>query len=269
MQARGHRTLRSLHLRAWVLAAAVLGVTLTGSVAHAQFGPLLNARRAPQAKTQDELDLYLEIYTGGDPRETIRNVERFVEAYPDSEFLGLAYQYQMTAYRGLSDYDGVLTAGAKALEFLPDNLNTLITLATVIPNGADGRPDREELLAKAEGYAAAVLSRLRTLTIPAEIPIEQWESRKAEMEAEAREALGHVAVKKGDLEEALRQFKITVEKSPRPTPSQWYRLGGVYLMTGQQDKAIEPLRRAAETGDGTVKELALDQLERIERSKTK
>ncbi len=252
-----------------MLAAAVLGVTLAASVAHAQFGPLLNARRAPQAKTQEELDLYLEIYTGGDPRQTIRNVERFVEAYPDSEFLGLAYQYQMTAYRGLSDYDGVLTAGAKALELLPDNLNTLITLATVIPNRADGRPDREELLAQAEGYAAAVLSRLRTLTIPAEIPLEQWESRKAEMEAEVREALGHLAVKKGDLEEALRQFITAVETNPRPTPSQWYRLGGTYLMMGQQKKAIEPLRRAAETGDGTVKELALDQLERIERSKTK
>ena len=252
-----------------MIAATVLGVTLAGSVAQAQFGPLLNARRAPQAKTQDELDLYLEIYTGGDPQETIRNVDQFAEAYPASEFLGLAYQYQMTAHRGLSDYDGVLTAGAKALELVPDNLNTLIILATVIPNGADGRDDREELLAKAEGYATAVLSKLRTLKIPAEIPLEQWESRKAELEAEAREALGHLAVKKGDLEEALRQFKAAVEMNPRPKPSQWYRLGGTYLMTGQQDKAIGPLRRAAETGDGAVKQLALDQLERIERAKTK
>ena len=252
-----------------MLAAAVLGATLVVSGVQAQCVPLIGARRAPQAKTQDELDLYLEVCTGEAPQATIRNVERFAEAYPASEFLGLAYQYQMTAYRGLSDYDGVLTAGAKALEFLPDNLNTLITLASVIPNGADGRPDREELLAKAEGYAAAVLSQLRTLTIPAEIPIERWESRKAEMEAEAREALGHLAVKQGDLEEALRQFKAAVEMNPRPTPSQWYRLGGVYLMTGQQDNAIEPLRRAAETGDGAVKKLALDQLERIERAKTK
>ena len=252
-----------------MLAVAVLGAALVVSGAQAQFGPLLSARRAPQAKTQDELDLYLEIYTGGAPQETIRNVERFAEAYPASEFLGLAYQYQMTAYRGLSDYDGVLTAGAKALKFLPDNLNTLITLAAVIPNGADGRADREELLAKAEGYAAAVLSKLRTLKIPAEIPLEQWESRKAELEAEAREALGHLAVKKGDLEEALRQFKAAVETSPQPKPSQWYRLGGTYLMMGQQDKAREPLRRAAETGDGAVKQLALEQLDRIERAKTK
>ena len=248
-----------------MLVAPVL-LLILGSSARAQFGPSLNSRQAPQAKTQEELDLYLEIYTSADSHATIRNVVRFAETYPASEFLGLAYQYQMTAYRDLSDYDGVLTAGEKSLALLPDNLNTLITLATVIPNRSDGRPDREQLLSKAQGYAGSVLRKIDSLKIPVEIPLAQWESQRAELEAEAREALGHLAIKKGDLEEALRQFEAAIKINPIPKPSLWYRLGGTYLMTGQPEKAMEPLRRAADEGEGAVKQLALDQLLRIQQA---
>ncbi len=250
----------------WMIAVRTLVVTLAVSTAHAQFGPLLSSRRAPQAKTQEELDLYLEIYTGGAPNLKVRKVQQFAEAYPASEFLGLAYQHQMAAYRELSDYDGVLVAGEKALGLLPDNLNTLITLATVIPNGVDGRADREELLSWAAGFASDVLSKIETMKIPAQISLEQWESRKAELSSEAREALGHVAVKKGDLEEALRQFQTAVKINPSPKPSLWYRLGGTYLLMGRQEQAIEPLRRAAEMGGEAVRRLALDQLRRIEQT---
>ena len=251
-----------------MLVAPVL-LLILGSSARAQFGPSLNSRQAPQAKTQEELAVYLEIYTSADSHATIRNVVRFAETYPASEFLGLAYQYQMTAYRDLSDYDGVLTAGEKSLALLPDNLNTLITLATVIPNRSDGRPDREQLLSKAQGYAGSVLRKIDSLKIPVEIPLAQWESQRAELEAEAREALGHLAIKKGDLGEALRQFEAAVRINPNPKPSLWYRLGGTYLMTGQQEKAMEPLGRAADEGEGAVKQLALDQLRRIQQAKTK
>ena len=155
------------------------------------------------------------------------------------------------------------------MELVPGNLNALITMATVIPNGVDGRSDREDLLAKAHHYANAVVATLETLTIPEEIPLEQWEARSAELRAEANEALGHVALKNGSLAEAVRRFEAAVEGNPRPKASQWYRLGGTYLMAGQQEKAIAPLRRAAESGDDTVRRLALDQLRRIEAGKSR
>lgn len=247
----------------WRIAISTLVLTVGVSALHAQFGPLLSSRRAPQAKTQEELDLYLEIYTGGVPDVKVRTVRLFAEAYPTSEFLGLAYQYQMAAYRDLSDYEGVLEAGQKALGLLPDNLNTLLTLATVIPNGVEGRADREELLSRAERFASSVLSKIETTKIPAEIGLDQWESRKVELSSDAREALGHIAVKRGDLDEALRQFQSAVNINPSPKPSLWYRLGGTYLLMGRQEQALEPLRRAAATGGQAVRRLALDQLRRL------
>ena len=252
---------------AW--AVLFLAATFGLHTGQAQFAPFAGDGRTPQAKTQEELDLYLEVYTSSDPRETVAQAERFEAAHPDSEFLGFAFQHKMAALRDLGDYDGVLRAGATALELVPGNLNTLITLATVIPNGVEGRPDREDLLAMARDYASAVLATLDTLVVPAEIPIEQWESRRAGLEAEAHEALGHVAVKNGDLAEALRRFEAAVDGNPRPTASQWYRLGGAYLMAGQPEKATAPLRRAAESGEDTVRRLALDQLSRIEAAKAR
>lgn len=260
-----HLQVRSVRVYAVLLLAATLGL----HAGQAQFSPFTGDRRTPQAKTQEELDLYLEVYTSSDPQEIVAQAERLEATHPDSEFLGLAFQHKMAAMRDLGDYDGVIKAGARALELIPGNLNTLITLATVIPNRVDGRTDREELLARARDYASAVLASLDTLMIPGEIPLEQWESRRAGLEAEAHEALGHVAVKGGDLGEALRQFKAAVDGNPRPKASQWYRLGGAYLMAGQPEKAIAPLRRAAESGDSAVRRLALDQLGRIEAAKVR
>ena len=247
-----------------VVGAAAVVLSIGSLPAGAQFGPLLSSRHAPQAASQEEFDQYLEIYTSRDPSATVAMVSEFAEAHQTSEFLGLAYQYQMMAYRELSNYDGVREAGGKALALVPNNIHTLLALASVIPNGVDGRVDRGELLSQAEGHAQAVLSQLETITIPDEIPLESWQSRKAEMQAEAHEALGHVAVKRGDLAGALRSFRTAVEISPNPKASQWYRLGGAYVMAGQVQKAVEPLRKAVAAGDEVVRRLATEQLERIE-----
>ena len=252
-------------VRAVVLLAATLGL----QVGQAQFGPFAGDGRKPQAKTQEELDLYLEVYTSSEPRETVAQAERFEAAHPDSRFLGLAFQHKMAALRDLGDYEGVLRAGTRALELVPGNLNTLITLATVIPNGVEGRPDREDLLARARNYASAVLNTLDTLVVPAEIPLEQWESRKSGLESEAHEALGHVAVKNGDLAEALRRSRPPWTATRGRRPASGTGLGGAYVLAGQPEKAIAPLRRAAESGEDTVRRLALDQLRRIEAAKSR
>ena len=249
--------------RSGFVAAAVVALSIGSLPTQAQFGPLLSSRQAPQAKSQDEFDQYLEIYTSDDPSATVALVAAFAEAHRASEFLGLAYQSQMTAYRQLGNYAGALVAGRKSLDWVPNNIITMLALAAVIPNGVEGRPDRAELLSEAEGQAQAVLSQLETIKIPDEIPLESWESRKAAMQGEAHEALGHVAVKRGDLTLAVREFQAAVEINPDPKPSQWYRLGGAYIMAGQAHKAVEPLRKAAAGGDDVVRRLAKQQLERI------
>src|SRR5262249_18378461 len=155
-------------------------------------------------------DLYLEIYTGKDPRMTVEKVNAFAARYPESELLGLAYQYEMMAHKELNNYDGVLRAGEKALQLIPRSLNTLLLLASVIPNSASVRPDSAQLLGRAEDYARQALQELEQIRVPEEISLETWQTRRAEMESEAREALGHVAAKRGDPGAAIREFRSAV-----------------------------------------------------------
>ncbi|MGI0085187.1 MAG: hypothetical protein ACREBQ_08905 [Nitrososphaerales archaeon] len=161
--------------------------------AQAQFGFLLNRAYAPQARSEEELDKYLEIITDSNPQTTVQEVNTFIAEYPQSELLGIAFQYQMIAYQRLNNFKGVLRAGKEALKLQPDNANTLLTLAAAIPDGVAGKPGAGPLLERANSYARGALQELGRMQIPRAIPLDHWKMMRAEMAAQAHEALVYVA----------------------------------------------------------------------------
>ena len=175
----------------------ILLVLQTSVFLHAQLGPLVSPFQAPQAKTQAELDLYLKIVTESDPLKTVRAVEELAAKYSKSDLLGIAYQYEMFAYQRMNDFDGLLGAGRKALKLQPKNVNTLLTLASAIGDGADQRSDSGELLGQAEDYAHQALDELSKMRIPRRISMQQWKILQAEMNSRAHEALGNEHDEKG------------------------------------------------------------------------
>ena len=76
----------------------------------AQFGPLSSPAQAPQAKSQAELDAYLEIISATEAPDIVKKVDVFASQYPGSAFLGLAYQTQTLAFQRLGDFDEFATA---------------------------------------------------------------------------------------------------------------------------------------------------------------
>ena len=59
---------------------------------------------------------------------------------------------------------------------------------------------------------------------------QRWQELRLEMEASAHEALGHVATKRGKLQEAILEFERAVQQNPVPQGSQFYRLGVAYML---------------------------------------
>src|SRR5438876_6979925 len=163
----------------WVLLITLVA-TCWNMRLEAQFGPLASPAHAPQARTQEELDAYLQITTGQQPQTVIHNAEIFAAQYPESELLGMAYQYQMLAYGQANDFQGLLNAGEKALQLQHDNVNALLMLASAISNGLADRPDSGDLLRRAEEYAHRALRGIDQMHVPLEISLEQWESLKGE-----------------------------------------------------------------------------------------
>jgi hypothetical protein len=174
----------------------------------AQFGPLVSPFTAPQAKTQQELDDYLDIVDASNPPSTVRKVEEFMSKYPQSELQAFAYQYQMSAYQRLNDFEGVLRAGHRALDLQPGTVNTLLTLAAAIPDGAAGRTDEADLLRQAEEHAHHALEGIATMQIPRQVSLREWEKMQAELVAQAHEALGHVATKRGQVPQAITELEL-------------------------------------------------------------
>jgi tetratricopeptide (TPR) repeat protein len=244
--------------------ACILAVFLwlSAPVLFAQFGPVLNPKRAPQARSQEELDAYLEILAAKSPREALARMDAFIKGYPRSELLGTAYQYEMRAYEQLDDFDGMLRAGQHALISNPDNLSTLAALAPAMATRAAQRPDRVQLLAKAEEYAQRMLHLANTIQIPRKISLERWESEKRGIEKTAHQVLGTVALQRGKSTIAIEEFEKEISLTSQPDGAQYLRLGLAYTGAGKKEESQKALERAAELGPAAVRDLALSTLKK-------
>jgi tetratricopeptide (TPR) repeat protein len=254
------------------ITAAGLAIALLTAVsqpARAQFGVFRNLGHTPQAQTQGEYDSYLEVVAVESPEKTIAKAGEFEKAFPESELLGQVLQYSMTAYRDLGDFEGVLRTGRRVLPLLPDNLETLATLAAAIPNRTAGRDDAAELIAEAEGYATRALETIARTQIPRAIPYHQWEAYREELKSRAHEALGHVAAKRGDAETAFKEFHTAVSLNPKPSGAQLFRLGMACVWTAKTEEAKKNLSLAAELGPGQIRKLALQELRRLKKRESK
>jgi tetratricopeptide (TPR) repeat protein len=245
---------------ALVFCLALVGMS---SRLEAQFGPLASPGQAAQARSQDELDSYLEIVGATDDRMVVQKVKSFVSEFPKSELLGAAYQYQLQAFEQLNDFDGMLAAGEKALAADPNSLNTLLALAPAMANRAAARPDRVQLLSQAESYAHRALDGIDKIKVPRELSIEQWNIRKHEMQSDAHGVLGVVAFQGAQFQLAISELEIAITLAPRPEGVQFLRLGLALAAAGKKGDAEQKLRRAAELGPDPVHSAALNQLKKL------
>jgi tetratricopeptide (TPR) repeat protein len=226
----------------------------------AQLGPLSDPAQAPQAKSQEEFDDYLKIASETNPQQVIREVDSFAQAYPQSQLLGIAWQYQMHAFQQVNAFEGMLRAGSRALQVHPDNLNTLLTLAPAIANAAMQRPDRQSLLAQARTYATDALAAIDKTRLPREMPLEQWQAEKSRMQAQAHETLGVIDLDQADVPGAIQEFETAVALQPSPEGAAYLRLGLAYAEAHRADDARRSLQRAAQLGPDAVRTLALNQI---------
>jgi tetratricopeptide (TPR) repeat protein len=222
--------------------------------------------QAPQARSQEELDAFLDLSTTTDPALQIRRVHAFAMRFPKSELLGIAYQHQMHAYQKLRNFDGMLSAGQKALEANQDNLSTLLTLAPVLAREASHRPDKARMLTQAADYAQRALEGINKTQIPRKITLERWEREAEQMQAEAHSVLGTVALERGQFPDATREFQTAVTLSPDGGPD-YLGLGTAYAAWGSKADAEKALRRAADLGPEPVRKRALEELQKLGSAK--
>ena len=211
---------------------------------------------APQAKSQQEFDDWLELLGSTDPQSTVRRADEFLAKYPKTEFAGRTYQAQMLAYQQLDNYEGTVAAGKSALQLHPENLHVLATLANVIPLGVPpGRPG-DPSLEEAIGYARQLLSRLATQKIPRSLPLNQWKTLKLRLEVSAHAAFGLAMLQQGQAKEAIRELEWVTHHDPAADAVHFLRLGSAYVTTGNYCPAYGAFQRAAALGPKVARKKA-------------
>ena len=195
-----------------------------------------------------------------------RLIWRFVEQFSRSEFLAQVYRLKMHAHRSLGEAEKTIEAGEKARTANPFDVDTLLTLASILPShGAETNSD--ETLKRAEAYANRALQELSGLKASRAVSLSEWRAFLRRMKASAYESLGVVAFKREKYLESVESFERCIQESPAAEGSQFFRLGVAYQYTGQRDRAIVALERAITNGPEIVAAKARVQQQELQASK--
>jgi tetratricopeptide (TPR) repeat protein len=200
---------------------------------------------------KDELKAYKEVYDsrGGDPAKLIEVGEAFLAKYPMSVYAGAVYSELASAYLNTNQADKMVTAGTKAVEINPDNVDVLPLLAWAIPRRVTGQtPDAAQQLAKAQDYAKHGIQLLTTMPKPTEMDDAAFTKAKNEKLAMCHDGIGVAEVKTGKFDDAIAELNQSVELSSTPDPVDFYLLGIANQQTSHFSDAISSFTKCSSAG---------------------
>lgn len=203
------------------------------------------------AANKDELKAYKEVYEArnGDPAHLIEVGEAFLIKYPMTVYAGAVYSELASAYLNTNQADKMLSAGTKAVEINPDNVDVLPLLAWAIPRRVNGQtPDAAQQLAKAQDYAKHGIQLLTTMPKPEEMDDAAFTKAKNEKLAMCHDGIGVAEVKTGKYDAAIAELNQSVELSATPDPVDFYLLGVANQLTSHFTDAIASFTKCSTTG---------------------
>jgi len=233
-----------------VFAALLICVT-----AQAQLTFFPSDASIPQAGSKDELDAYGLIYESKDPKQTIALGERFLKAFPDSQFRPYVLVHEMYAYEAMDNYEALVATGRQAIVVYPRSHDVLLMLANSLasrlpPEG----PERGRLLIEAENIALRDREQLDRLVRSPAVTRQDFHHYRQQAKGANAALFGLISLQRGEIDKAIVEYEKATVLNPRGVD--YYRLGVAYQMCGQNDKAIQRLKRAAELGPAMISSLA-------------
>jgi len=243
----------------WPVALLVFTTAISGGVgvSRAQYEqgtppPDKNAAKpaAPPVNKAEE-DAYKAFFaarTGG-PTAQIPLGEDFIAKFPQSHYLPGIYGILTSAYFATGNEDKMFTAGTKALELNPDNVDVLALLAMAIPRRIRSTtPDAAQQLKNAEAYARHAIELIPNLTKPPEMDDATFEKAKNDKLASAHSGLGLVDYDHQKFEDARTELTLAVQLASTPDPVDFYLLGNADSQSSYYNDAAAAYDKCAMSG---------------------
>ena len=196
--------------------------------------------QGPQAKTQEELDVLMEIEDATDPDLRIGAIHKLLTNFKDTEFKEVANLMMMLSYQQKNDYEMMVLYGERTLELNPNSIDTLVSLSYAIPaRTGEFDLDKDEKLAKAEDFAKRALLAISTLENPnPDVTDDQWLIAKKDFMSQAHDSLGLVALKRKDYPAAEKSLRQSLRVASQQSASTFYHLGSALKEQGKNDEAL-------------------------------
>jgi tetratricopeptide (TPR) repeat protein len=238
------------------------------------------APAGPPQPSPEETKAYLAIQGELDPTRQLQLVDDFVKTYPNSTLLSDAYFLGSYASQQKGDLAKAIEYCGKSLQAKPDNLRSLLTMASLLPQpqalqGSDA--DKEKNLSDATADANKALELIPNLHPPNQTP-EQLAQLKANLTSQVHSSLGMVHLQRAmmnlmgadpaELAKAEQEYNTAVTATQQPDPSDYYRLGEVYRNESKLDDAIGAFTKASELAQGSpLQGMAQQQVQELEKRK--
>ena len=244
--------------------AAALAAALTAGGVWAQ-------QKAPQPKSQKEVDALQAVSKATTPDEQLKAIDNVLLNFADTEYKVPLLQMAVNVASQKGDYAATTTYSERLLAADPKNIFALSTMAREIPNHTrEFDLDKDEKLAKAEKYAKETLEDAPAAPKPnPQITDEQWEKAKKEFVVEAHADLGKIDELRKQNDAAINEFKTAQDMSPEPSAVITANLGDAYLKAGKYDDAIAAFDKAAAMPDANAQVKAFIAAKKAEAAKAK
>lgn len=189
-----------------------------------------STRRSTLEEVQDsikyvEYTLFSTAYNNPDPAAKTAQLERFVAAFPDSQYAGNAQNVVAYTYQQTQQFDKMNAFIEKVLAVQPQNVAMLLL-------AADSWNERRTELEKAEAYAARALKALETAEQPATLRAEQWAQQKSVQQGLAHSITGQIHIQRNRNAQAVESLNAAaplLKSDPVAYARNQYWLGFAFI----------------------------------------
>ena len=238
-----------------------------------------SGQAAPAPPSPDQAKAYNAIQSELDPARQIQLVDDFAQKYPTSPYLSDVYFFGAYASQQQGKVPDVIAYGSKSLQANPNNLRSLLTMASMLPQPQDlqgSDADKEKKLTDAEADANKAMQLIADLKQPNLTP-DKLAQLKANLTSQIHASLGMVHLQRAmggltgadpdELAKAELEYKAAVA-GPQPNPEDYFRLGEVYENEKKVDEAIDAFSQASKLGQGTpIQSYADQQVQKLKAAK--
>jgi len=185
----------------------------------------------------------------GDPATRIQLGEDFAAKFPTSLYLPGVYGVLTSSYFVMGDTDKMFTAGSKAIQLDPENVDVMSLLAMAIPRRVKATtPDGAQRLQTAEAYAHRTIEIIPTMTKPAKVDDAEFEKAKNDKLALAHSGLGMIDMAHQKYDDARTELMQAVQLASSPDPVDYYLLGTADVQGSYYKDAVAAYEKCADSG---------------------